>query len=438
MKGKLVFLLLGALFLFGCTSEKKHTSETGDSQKYTCPMHPQIIKDAPGSCPVCGMDLVPVHDGGGHSQAEDSLSALVKPTNAHVLSTVKTVRPEPGSRTADISLKGVINYNTNNWNSVSARVSGRIERLYIRYNYEMVSKGQKIMEIYSPDLVNAQQELLFLKNNAEPVLLEAAKRKLRFLGASEGQISQVLRTGKVDYTIPVYSSYSGYVAEPQLNTGQAGAPAGADGGNQISSGTGSSMGTMGSSASSANIPSVPEISSGQALQLREGQYVSAGQKLFNLINVNQVWAEFYARPEQLQEFKRGTMVDVTALDIPAQRSRVAVSLIQPYYNEGSNYSLVRAVVPNSRKDWKIGQLITVSRQSSVNGNWLPRTAVIQLGTRYVAFIKRGQAFVPVYIKVNKISGDWVDIGDSLDAGQEAAANAWFLVDSESFIKAERL
>ena len=437
LKGSLLAFLVLGLLLAGCNPDKK-TAGSAEVQKYTCPMHPQIIRDAPGTCPICKMDLVPVHSAADHAAADNNLNVLVKPTNEYVISGIKTIRPEKGLRNSEISLKGIINYNTNNWRSISARVSGRIERLYVKYNYEMVGKGQRIMDIYSPDLANAQQELLFLKNNGEPVLLESAKKKLLYLGLSSGQINQVLRTGKVDYTIPVYSPYTGYVAEPQLSSSAGSSSGGLAGGTRISSETSSGMGSMPSAGSAANTPAFPDINTAVALQIREGQYVSAGQKLFNLISTDQVWAEFYARPDQLNDFKRGSQVQVQSVDIPAQQSRVPVSLIQPYFKEGTSYSLIRAVIPNSNKVWKVGQLISVSKATETEGIWLPKTAVLQLGTRYVVFIRRNSAFVPAYVSVNKIAGEWVDIGTSLGSDQELALNAWFLVDSESFIKAERL
>lgn len=298
------------------------------------------------------------------------------------------------------------------------------------------------MDIYSPDLVNAQHELLFLKNNGEPELMETAKRKLRLLGATDQQISRVLRTGKINYSISIYSPYSGYVAEQQGIGPSAGIP-NAAGGKMISSSSSgfASMGSMGKSesSSSANTPALPDISSSSPIQLREGQYVSAGQKLFSLINTSQVWAEFYAAPEQLNEFKKGTMVQVQSVDILGQKLSVPVSLVQPYYNQGVNYSLVRATVPNPDKTWKVGQLISVTKEGKSDyGTWLPRTAVLQLGTRYISFVHRNGAFVPVYVKVFNLSGNWVDIGNSLTSNQRVAVNAWFLVDSESFIKVERL
>ncbi len=437
-----VLLLLGILVLLSCNSKEKKTVGGSGSTKYTCSMHPQIIRDEPGLCPICSMNLVPLHNHSGHEVASDSLALLVKPTNESVLSSIKTVTAQSREQVHQISLKGVINYDTNNWKSISARVSGRIERLYIKYNYEAVSKGQKIMDVYSPDLVNAQQELLFLKNNAEPELMETAKRKLRLLGATDQQISKVLKTGKISYSVGIYSPYSGYVAEQQVTNQAAGIP-NAVGGTMISSSSSgaSSMGSMGKSESSSSAisPRLPDISTSSPIQLREGQYISTGQKLFSLINASQVWAEFYAAPDQLNEFKKGTTVQVQSVDILNQRTSVPVSLVQPYYSQGVNYSLVRATIPNPDKRWKVGQLVTVTREGKSNyGTWLPRTAVLQLGTRYVSFVRRKGAFVPVYVQVENLSGDWVDIGNSLNSHEPVAVNAWFLVDSESFIKVERL
>lgn len=294
------------------------------------------------------------------------------------------------------------------------------------------------MDIYSPDLANAQQELLYLKSSGNKDLLEAAKRKLRLMGSTDGQISTVLRSGKPDYTFSVYSPYAGYVSE-QKGTAAAS-------GNNYSSGTeitedgsGASMNSMGGGTGSSGSSQLPQVETNSPLQLREGQYVNQGQKLFSLINANSVWAEFFAGAEQLSYLKRGTGVQVTALDNRSQHSFTKISLIQPYYNEGSTFSLVRAKISNAAKQWKVGQLIEVKSDiDSKFGTWLPRTAVLQLGSGFVAFVKRGRNFVPVYVKIIERRGEWVDIGNSLAKDAEVAVNAWFMVDSESFVRVDSL
>lgn len=144
LKGSFDVILLAAfLLLISCNSKDKKVDSGIESTKYTCSMHPQIIRDEPGLCPICSMNLVPLNNHAGHKAASDSLALLVKPTNESVLSSIKAVTPQSREQIYDISLKGVINYNTNNWKSISARVSGRIERLYIKYTYEVVSKRAK-------------------------------------------------------------------------------------------------------------------------------------------------------------------------------------------------------------------------------------------------------------------------------------------------------
>jgi len=416
--------LMVLLFIACNPKTNKHQPEV---TKYTCPMHPQIIKDEPGVCPICKMDLVPIHST-KNTKSNDSLDALLKPVNEVVVSKIETVKPQDGSRFSTVTARGIVNYNTNNLNSISSRVSGRIERLYVKYNYQQVVKGQKLMDVYSPDLVNAQQELLFLKRNNEPELMESAKRKLRVLGATDQQISQVLRGGKVHYSFTVYSLYSGYVAEQLSRNIQS------EVSSQSQSGSVESSGSMDNMTASTSSSPLPEIGSNTPLQLREGQYISTGQKLFDLISAEKVWAEFYASPEQLKDFKRGTMVKVAAVDNAQQHVTVPVSLIQPYYKDGSKFSLVRSTIPNADKRWVVGQLLTIEIESDKQeGKWLPREAVWQTGNKAVVFVKEDGRFKPKAVVILSKSGDWLNIGNSLSAEMEVAANAWFLVDSEGFV-----
>ena len=196
---------------------------------------------------------------------------------------------------------------------------------------------------------------------------------------------------------------------------------------------------MGGAAASPSPTSVPLINSNTLLSVREGQYITAGQKLFDLINASSVWAEFYLRPEQLQTIKRGTVLRVTSADNSSQNAEVKVNLIQPYFNEGINFTVARARLSNPERNWRVGQLINVSTLSGgVKGTWIPRKAVLQLGSKQVLFIKEQGGFKPIYINVLNTLGDWMDIGNQIPANTGIAANAWFLVDSESFIKPDSI
>lgn len=435
-----IAVFFAGLLLLGCKRKQQQAETATRAAEYSCPMHPQILKNAPGSCPICKMDLVLQHSHHEYGAANDSLTNLVIPTDEVVLSGIKTIKPERGSRFEKITAKGIINYNSNNQNSISSRVTGRIERLFVKYNYQRVAKGQKLMEIYSPDLANAQQELLFLKNAGETRLLESAKRKLRLLGSTEQQINQVLKSGRVDYTVSIYSPYSGYVSESQTSTSPVSATASL-GSTNISGSDGersSSMNEMiGSQSRSSMPPAAARLASNSPTLLREGQYISVGQRLFGIVNADAVWAEFYVNTSNLDLFKRGSSVQIESVDVKSKKAHVPVGLVQPYFSQGMTYSLVRATLFNKYSLWKVGELITVTTESTRKmGYRLPRTAVLQLGSRYVAFVKNNGIFKPVYVQVRSVGGEWIDIGDSLGENQEVASNAWFLVDSESFIKVQ--
>ncbi len=194
------------------------------------------------------------------------------------------------------------------------------------------------------------------------------------------------------------------------------------------------MGAMG--AGSSNIPAPqPEVAAAGPVSVTEGQYIVAGQRLFSVLNDSEVWAEFYARPEQLPALRQGKEIIVSVPNISGLKTTAKIVLVQPYYKDGTSFSLIRAGVHNISNKWKPGQLIEVhTAGKNRSGNWLPRTAVLQLGSRYVVFLKKNDVFVPEYITVLSRAGDWLDIGSSISSDTELAENAWFLVDTESFVK----
>ncbi|MBN8864692.1 MAG: efflux RND transporter periplasmic adaptor subunit, partial [Sphingobacteriales bacterium] len=160
----------------------EHTEDEAADVVYTCPMHPEIIRNKPGACPICGMALVK-KETGNQKLGDAELAYLLKPANEFVLSSIPVTSIEKRGEQIEIEALGNITYDTRQAGSISARVSGRIEKLYVRYRYQRVTKGQHILDIYSPELLTAQQNLLFLlKNDAANItFIEAAKEKLLLL-----------------------------------------------------------------------------------------------------------------------------------------------------------------------------------------------------------------------------------------------------------------
>src|SRR5664279_4424940 len=208
-----VSLALAIIVFSGCKNTPVATgmSETDSTAEiYTCSMHPQVIEHAPGQCPICGMTLVKKENASREISKVD-LTTLLQPTNETVISSIPVTTLQFAKQQVRIDALGSIEYDTRFMRTIAARVSGRIEKLYIKYRYQPVHAGVKIMDIYSPELLTGQQNLLFLiKNDPENVtLINAAKQKLLLLGMNNGQLQNVVATGKARTNITVYSSYSG-------------------------------------------------------------------------------------------------------------------------------------------------------------------------------------------------------------------------------------
>ena len=411
------------------------------AQLYTCPMHPQIVRNAPGPCPICGMDLVPKASGNNQAASDTAgagLNHLVTSPNGTVVSAIATVRPISGAAADTLTLPGVVDYDPRRSRAVAARVGGRIERLLVRFNYQPVRQGQTLLELYSPDLVTAEQEYLFLLSNDadNTVLVNGARQKLRLLGLSESQLRALFRTRRPDYRVAVFSPYDGYVVEntealaapaapSPAGMGDASAPAGGG------MGGASAMSSGGETTTATSPTPVPTA----GLTLREGGYVQAGQTLFQVMNTAQVWGLFQPGPGELARLQPGQSLQVLVDGDPAHPMTARVELLEPTYRAGASTPAVRVSLPNARGLLRRGTRLTARLTSAAgSGWWLPRTAVVDLGTRQVAFVRRGPTFVPITVQVGQRTAAQVQISQGLTGTEDVAANGQYLVDSESFLQ----
>lgn len=367
------------------------------------------------------------HHDPGAVNIDSNLAHLLKPSNEQVVSTLPLIKAEYGTKILMEEAQGLIGYDTRNRVSVASRVSGRVEKLWIKYNYQPVRKGQLIMEVYSPDLAAAQQELLFLKNSGtDQFLLQQAKQRLMLLGMTAGAINRVLKTGKVNYRIPVYSNADGYILEQPSGGPSVAAPASAT---PAASG-GDGMGSMGG-ASTSNVQPSPTSTNGPVM-LREGQYVSAGQSVFTIYNAERLIAEFSFKPALASLVKKG---DKLVFYKTADKSTVqtaAIGMIQPVFKAGEDFTIARVYL--NKPNFRVGELLTARIPVLLAASWwLPESAVVSLGNQTVLFKKEGNVVVPKSVKTGATLGGMVQVKEDI-GNWEVSRNAAYLVDSESFIR----
>lgn len=426
-KLRLIFLCL-MVVLAGCKKRDDHSDHGGD--QYTCPMHPQIIQDKPGTCPVCGMDLVMKGRPGEEIKITKELSNLLKPTNAAIVSSIRTVRPVGRSVGFKTEVKGVITYDTRKATTLPVRIGGRIEKLFVRYNFQPVRKGQKVLEIYSPELVTAQRELLYLlesdKDNSR--LIQGARQRLGLLGVSAAQIDQLISTRKEFYSFPVYSPVDGYIVEEaSVNNGNvASAP-------PVSATMGNGMSASGAVASGETAALPSEIG------IREGMYVRTGERIFKIVDPANVWAEF----NQYQGDARGIGVK-DSIEIAFDNTndvvvKAQVNFIQPFFKNGENFVNLRVYLSNPKGKYTIGQLVTgrFFTRAADHANWIPVTSVLDLGDEHIVFVKRRGVFRPRVIEQGRKSEEWIEVLSGIDVNDSIAYQAQYMVDSESFIKVSK-
>ena len=341
---------------------------------------------------------------------EKVLYTLLQPTYSYAISTIPATTLIKSEEPIEINALGYTAYNTNEVGAISARINGRIEKLHVRFRYQLIKKGQKIMDIYSPELLTAQQNLLFiLKNDASNIsLINAAKQKLVLLGFEGKQLQQVINTQKPVFTVSLYSRYSGHIHEAQ---------------------------NMNSA-----VPEAPAVSEAislttEELSIKEGMYLQKGQTIFKVYNPNKAWALLNIYPSDQPLIKVGNKVRIVPEARPEKDFRSSINFIEPFFRPGSKTLTARVNIDNSFLQLPIGSQVRATIFSNpVNAEWLPKEAILSLGLKKVVFVKSGKGYKAQKVETGLTYKKLIQITGGITASDSVAANAQFLMDSESFIK----
>lgn len=392
-----VGLLIGYLIFGGngettTTDEHDHSAEIASGEMWTCSMHPQIMQPEPGSCPICGMDLIPA-DNGGEGLAVNQIKMT---ENAMVLAGVETVMVGSGVDAEDhVKISGKVAVNQESDAVQSAYFDGRIENIFVNFAGEEVRKGQKLATIYAPALVSAQQELLTAANlkESQPQLYKAVRNKLKLWKLSDAQIDQIESSGQVQENFPVYANLSGVVSE---------------------------------------------------IMVEEGDYIKTGSPLVKVANLNSVWVIFDTYENQLSLFEEGQTLNVTTTSYPNETFPAKVSFVAPLLNKQTRTLEVRAELDNKKGMLKPGMFVQaeveVANKQDGEVLTIPESAVLWTGKRSLVYVQpnpNASIFEMREVELgNLMNGSYV-VNSGLQSGEMIVAKGTFTVDAAAQLQGKK-
>jgi len=386
----IIGLILGwLLFHHSAKSNTKvgQITEKAKSTIWTCSMHPQIKVSEPGKCPICGMDLIPLAQNSMGSADPDAIHMSKDAVQlANVLTTIVT-KQKP---LKEIRLYGKVQADEKLFQSLTAHVPGRIERLNINFTGESVVKGQVLAEIYSPELITAQQELLetVKTRQLQPELYEASIEKLRQWKLSDEQIAKIESSGVVGNNFKVLSNTSGTVTARRVNN---------------------------------------------------GDYVSEGTVLFDIDDLSKVWIMFDAYESDLQFLHLGEKLSFNLQALPGQNFTGNIVFIDPTIDPVTRVAKVRVETVNKSGKLKPEMFATGIVSSVLTGFSdnviIPKSAVLWTGKRSVVYVKQPDNDEPVFkireVELGPMLGESYIIMSGLTEGEEIVTSGTFSVDASA-------
>jgi Cu(I)/Ag(I) efflux system membrane fusion protein len=429
-------------------------TETRQAQKWYCSMHPQIVRDRPGLCPICEMELIPMPQG---LTAEAAPRELVVSEAAAQLMDVETSPVERRWVAHEIRMVGKVQYDEARVKHIAAWVPGRLDRLYVDFTGTTVRKGDHLVSLYSPQLISAQGELLQAAKtvkNAAPTAseyltqsatstLQAAREKLRLLGLTPAQVGEIERSGAPMTHLTIYAPIGGVVIQKLAN---------------------------------------------------EGMYVDTGMQIYTVADLSQVWVKLDAYESDLPWIRYGEHVQFTPEAYPGETFTGRVSFIDPVLDPMTRTVKVRVDVPNPHGRLKPEMFVRATVRSQMNqggkvmdpdlaGKWIcpmhpsvvkaeasacdicgmdlatteslgyvapdgsgpaplviPETAPLVTGKRAVVYVKKPDTAVPTFegreIVLGSKAGNFYVVESGLNEGEQVVTRGNFKIDAALQIQAK--
>ena len=309
---------------------------------------------------------------------------------------------------SEIKLPGIVVYDPNSSVNIAARISGRIEKMYVNYKYQKVNRGQRLFDLYSPELLTEQQSFIYLVSNdsENASIIKASKQKLALYGMTTNQINSLAAAKRTNPVITIYSPTNGIVQGTESMT--------------------SAAGSMQNSSTTTT-----------SLTLKEGDYIKKDEVVFKLVNTDKVWGVFNVMQGQSTLIKMNQPIRFSSEFDQNDFINAKVNFVETQLSETDKTNRIRVYLDNSNLKFPIGlRLQGVVETNPMQGIWVHRQALVSIGSKKVVFIKKENGFKAREIKTGIELNDFIQVLEGLDVKEAIADNAQYLMDSESFIKTE--
>lgn len=429
----------------GASEPPSATATTAQATRYHCPMHPTMVSDRPGDCPICGMRMVPIEEAegtpnaagagrkkiiyrstmnpnemsdrpgkdsmgmdmvpeeideppaGGASTVDGRVAVKVSAQKRQLIG-VRTAPVEKGPFTRTIRTVGRVTYDETRLRNVFAKISGWVERLYANNTGQLVKEGEPLLSIYSPELVSSAQEYLLARRGRDRLaaselagdsgerLAASARRRLLLFDLTPQQIATLEKTGEAPKAMTLHAPISGHIISRSVT---------------------------------------------------QGDRIEPGTKLLDIAELSRVWVLADIYEYELPFIRLGQVVTMTLSYLPTRTFEGRITLIYPVLSETTRTVKVRLEFPNSDFTLKPEMYAQVEIRSDLGDRLtVPESAVISTGTRDIAFVDRGEGyFEPRELKLGIRLPDRFEVIDGLAEGEPVLISGNFLVDSESKLKA---
>lgn len=393
MKQKIIFLSIAILFaLAGCKSKNENHAGHDTGTYYTCPMHPTVKSNSPGSCPVCNMSLIKVEkQNNEHAQQEGNFITIEK--QQQQLAGIKTDTVKFQTIIPASTILGTVAIDEEQVTTISSRVKGRIDKLYIKTSGEYIKKGNPVYAIYSEQLFSDEKEFLTLsekgkssttENKLLDDMLSASKNKLLLWGLSEKQIDELVKNKSASPQIIFYAQTEGYVTE---------------------------------------------------ILVKEGVYVEAGTLLIKLTELNQIWIDAQVYSNEIEKISGSSSFQVFSETYPDEVYTGRLVFSNPSVEDGRKVQLLRLRIDNAKNKLIPGMMVYVSpKQNSKPVLAVPKSAVLLEKMKTVWVLAHENTFEQRMVKTGAENKFWIEITSGLKQGDIVVTEGAYLISSEFILK----